>query len=260
VQSDRPTVLVIHDDGDALDLMTRLFEAGGFEVITAVTGFRAQTHLEGDRSIDVVVAPWDATHPVGGDVYRWALQKRYDLRDLFLFLASDVPAEFDRLVAGRCLHVSMERPNEVVRVAAAMVKRHTQLELARDLGSLDIDAGKPTLLLAEDDPALLVVIADLLGEAGYAVTRADTGNAAISQLEHHDFDAIVADWHMDAGSGADIYRWMREFKPWLADRIVFLASADGDDTSAVAPGRPMLRKGQDSGQLLSTLRAIVRER
>ena len=257
MESDRPTVLVIHDDGDALDLMTRLFEASGFEVITAVTGFRAQAHLEGDRPIDVVVAPWDAAHPVGGDVYRWALQKRYDLRDLFLFVAAEVPAEFDRLVAGRCLHVSLERPGEIVRVATAMVKRHTQLELARDLGSLDIDAGRPTLLLAEDDPALLVVMADLLGEAGYAVTRADTGLAAISQLEDHDFDAIVTDWHMDAGSGADIYRWLREYKPWLAERVVFLASEESDDTSAVAPGRPMLRKGQDSHQLLAVLRSIV---
>ena len=31
----RPSVLVNHDDGDALDLMTRLFEASGFEVVTA---------------------------------------------------------------------------------------------------------------------------------------------------------------------------------------------------------------------------------
>jgi len=258
VQSDRPTVLVIHDDGDALDLITRLFEASGFEVITAVTGFRAQATLEGDKAIDVVVAPWDAAHPVGGDVYRWCLQKRYDLRDLFLFVASEVPSEFDRVVAGRCLHVAIDRPGEIVRVATALVKRHTQLELARDLGSLDLDTGKPTLLLAEDDPGLLVVMADLLGEAGFAVTRADTGRAAIGQLEHHDFDAIVADWSMDAGGGADIYRWLREFKPWLAERIVFLSSEASDDNATVAPGRPLLPKGQDSDQLLTVLRAIVR--
>ena len=66
----RPTVLVIHDDGEALDVLTRLFEAGSFEVITAVTGFRAQAHLEGDRPIDVVVVPWDAAHPYHGLGYR----------------------------------------------------------------------------------------------------------------------------------------------------------------------------------------------
>ncbi|HEX8114411.1 MAG TPA: hypothetical protein VF516_42065, partial [Kofleriaceae bacterium] len=97
----RPTALVIHDDGEALDVLTRLFEAAGFEVTTAITGFRAQAHLEGERPIDVVVVPWDAAHPVGGEVYRWSLQRRYDLRDGFVFLAAETPPDFDRLVAGR---------------------------------------------------------------------------------------------------------------------------------------------------------------
>ena len=69
----RPTVLVVHDDGDVLDVLTRLFEASGFEVIAAVTGFRAQAHLDGDRPISVVVVPWDAAHPIGGELYRWSL-------------------------------------------------------------------------------------------------------------------------------------------------------------------------------------------
>jgi CheY-like chemotaxis protein len=255
----RPTVLVIHDDGEALDLMTRLFEASGLEVVTAVTGFRAQAHLEGERSVDVVVAPWDATHQVGGDVYRWSLQRRYDLRDQFVFIASEVPGEFDQLVAGRCLAVSMARPAEVVRVAVAAIKRRSALESARDAAVADLDDDKPSLLLVEDEPILLMVMADLLGEVGYSVTRAESGHGAIAQLEHGDFDAIVADWSMDDGSGADIYRWLREFKPWLVDRVVFLTSADGDDTSKAAPGRPMFRKGQDSHDLTTVLREIVRQ-
>ena len=83
----RPTALVIHDEADALDALTRLFEGAGFDVATAVGGFRAQAHLESDRPIDVVVVPWDAAHPVGGEVYRWSLQRRYDLRDGFVFRA-----------------------------------------------------------------------------------------------------------------------------------------------------------------------------
>jgi DNA-binding response OmpR family regulator len=255
----RPTVLVIHDDGEALDRLTRLFEGAGFEVLTALTGFRAQAHLEGDTPVELVVVPWDATHPVGGDVYRWSLQRRYDLRDGFVFLAAETPPEFDRVVAGRCLAVSLARPAEVVRVAIAAVRRRAQLEEARDAAFEQTDADKPTLLLADDEPVLLMVMADLLLEAGYAVIRVDSGNAAIRALDREDFDAVVTDWNMDSGSGADLYRWIILAKPWLAERVVFLTDVEGDDAATVAPGRPMFRKGQDSHALIEVLREIVRD-
>ena len=254
----RPTALVIHDDGDALDVLTRLFEAGGFEVITAVTGFRAQAHLEGGRPIDVVVVPWDAAHPVGGEVYRWSLQRRYDLRDGFVFLAGELPPDFDRLVAGRCLAVPMARPAEVVRVAVAAVRRRAQLEAGRDAALDEADPGKPTLLLADDEPVLLMTMADLFGDVGYAVSRVESGHGAIVLLQHSDFDVIVTDWNMDDGSGADIYRWIVQVKPWLAERVVFLADEESEDATVVAPGRPMFRKGADSLALTTVLREIVR--
>jgi CheY-like chemotaxis protein len=254
----RPTALVIHDDGGALDVLTQLFEAAGFDVATAITGFRSQALLEGDREIDVVIVPWDAAHPVGGDVYRWSLQRRYDLRDGFVFLATETPPDFDRMVAGRCLAVSMARPAEVVRVAIAVVRRRQQLEAARDAAFEETDGSRPTLLLADDEPVLLMVMADLLSDAGYAVSRVDNGHGAILLLEHQDFDVIVTDWNMDDGNGADIYRWIVQVKPWLAERVVFLADEEGEDAAVVAPGRPMFRKGQDSRALTLVLREIVR--
>jgi len=254
----RPTALVIHDQGGALDVLTRLFEASGFDVITAVSGYRAQALLEGEREVDVVIVPWDAGHSVGGDIYRWSLQRRYDLRDGFVFLAAEAPADFDRLVAGRCLAVALARPAEVVRVAIAAVRRRAQLEAARDAAFEEADGTRPTLLLADDEPVLLMVMSDLLTEAGYAVSRVDNGHGAILLLETQDFDAIVTDWNMDDGNGADIYRWVLQVKPWLAERVVFLADEEGDDAAVVAPGRPMFRKGQDSSALAAVLREIVR--
>lgn len=253
----RPTALVIHDDGEALDVLTRLFEAAGFEVHTAVSGFRAQAHLEGDRPIDVVVVPWDSVHPVGGEVYRWSLQRRYDLRDGFVFLAAETPADFDRLVAGRCLCVSMARPPEVVEVAIAAVRRRRALEEARDAAFEEADGTRPSLLLADDEPVLLMAMAELFGDAGYAVSQVDSGHGAILLLEHADFDAIVTDWNMDDGNGADVYRWIAQVKPWLAERVVFLADEEGDDAAVVAPGRPMFRKGADSRALTTVLGQIV---
>ena len=264
----RPTVLVLHDDGDALDGLTRLFESSGFDVVTAVTAFRAQTFLESDRRIDLVVAPWDTRHPLGGEIYRWVLPRRYDLRDRFVFLGAEVPEEFDRQVAGRCLLIPMTRPAELVRIALASVRRRTKVEAQTPEPASDLDFDEtthirlltqPRLLLAEDEPVLLLVIAEYLEQAGYTVTRVESGHAAIVLLSHDEFDAIVLDWEMDDGSGADVYQWIRGNRPSFGERVVFLSSGDAADADDVAPGRPFFRKGQDAHALTAVLQEIVRQ-
>jgi DNA-binding response OmpR family regulator len=251
--SARPSVLVIHGDGDVLDLLTRWFEASGFDVMTALNVFRATSQLEGSRPIDSVVAPWDASHVVGGEVYRWALQHRLDLRTQFVFIADEVPPEFDAVVGGRCLAVPLSAPEELVRVAHAAISRRSRL----DQPSVVETSERPKLLLADDDPMLLEVMAELLAGAGYAVSPVESGNVATSLLEREDFHVIVTDWHMHDGSGADLYRWILKTKPHLAARVVFLSEADQDDSGPVAPGRPMFRKGQDSQALIDVLKLIV---
>ena len=243
---------MIHTEGDILDLLTRVFEGAGFEVQTAVSAFRAQAQLEGTRRIDVVIVPWDTVSTVGGELYRWTLGHHPELRNRFVFVAEDVPPEFDAVVGGRCLAVPLAALDELVRVAHAVVRR-----ARTPPRGVPAVVDRPTLLLVDDDPALLAAMAELLTESGYAVFPADGGRAAQQALEGRDFDAIVTDWHMHDGSGAELYRWIVKHRPHLAARVVFLAEADDDDSGPVAPGRPMFRKGQDSQALREVLRQIV---
>lgn len=254
--SGRFTALVIHGDGGVLDVLTRWFEASGFEVLTALNAFRAQAALEGEKPIEVVVVPWDEQHAVGGEVYRWVLKNRPDLRSRFVFIADDVPADFDAIVGGRCLAVPLAATEEIVRVATGVVRRVRTpprgVPVVRG-------PGRPPLLLADDDSLLLGVMAELLTHAGYAVSQVDSVRAAIELSEFRDFDVIVVDWRMHDGSGVDLYNWIQAHKPHLATRLVFLSEADQDDTAAgtAAPGRPMFRKGQDSQGFLDVLKEIV---
>ncbi len=246
---------MIHGDGEVLDVLIRWFEAGDFDVIPAATAFRAQTLLEGSRTIGAIVVPWDTSHPMGGELYRWALGHRADLRGQFVFIAEEVPPEFDSIVGGRCLAVPLAEPEEIVRVARAAVRR---VRVSSGSVPVLVDT-RPTLLLAEDEPVLIDVMTGFLDDAGYAVTQVESGNAAIAALERDDFKVIVSDWAMHDGSGAEIFRWIVTQKPHLIERIVFLSEGDLDDAGTVAPGRPMLRKGQDSQALLDVLSDIVRK-
>jgi CheY-like chemotaxis protein len=252
--SGRYTALVVHGEGDVLDALTRWFEASDFDVISAPSGFRAQAHLEGDRPVEVVVVPWDDVHPVGGEIYQWVLQNRPDLRSRFVFVADEVPPEFDAVVGGRCLAVPLVAVQEIVRVATGIVRRVRTpprgIPIVRG-------PGRPGLLLADDDPLLLVAMAEVFTEQGYAVNQVDSLKNAIELVEFRDFDVILADWKMHDGGAGDLYKWILKNKPHLAARVVFLSEADQDDSGPVAPGRPMFRKGQDSQQLIEVLKQIV---
>ncbi len=245
----RSSALLIHGDGDVLDLLTRLFESNGFDVVTAPSAFRAQAHLDGPRHIEVVIAPWDVTHATGGDAYRWVLKHRADLRTRFVFIADEVPPEFDAVVGGRCLAVPLAALDELVRVSEGIVRR-----VRTPPRGIPIVADRPTLLLADDDPLLLEAAASLFHDSGYAVTPVESGNEACIRLELRDFDALVVDWNMHDGSGSEVYEWILENKPHLAARVVFLSD---EDTDTLAPGRPSFRKGQDSQGLIEVLREIV---
>jgi CheY-like chemotaxis protein len=182
------------------------------------------------------------------------LAHRPDLRNRFVFIADEVPPEFDAVVGGRCLAVPLSSIDELARVASAIVRRVRTPPLGIPIV---LARPRPTLLLADDDPMLLDAMAQLLTDAGYEVTQIESGHQAVEILQNRDFDAIVTDWRMHDGGGADVYNWILEHRPLLAARVVFLTEGDQDGTGTDAPGRPMFRKGQDSAGLTDVLREIV---
>jgi DNA-binding response OmpR family regulator len=251
----RAQVLLIHQDSMVLDTLTRMFEHRGVLVLTAASAFRAQSILAAEREVSAIVAQWDASHPIGAEIYRWAISHRYDLRSQFIFLAEEIADDFDSLVAGRCLVVAPTQLIEISRVVEAAISRQHRLAEAGAPEQLSLD--QPRLLLAEDEPMLMLVMSRLLSTAGYDVHQADSGNRAISALERDDFDVIVVDWRMDDGGGAEVFKFLCLQRPWLVDRLVFLSGGATAEVEQVAPSRPIIAKGQDSALLLRVLQDIV---
>lgn len=254
----RAQVLLLHQDSIFLETMTRMFEQRGLTVVTASSAFRAQSVLAGDRDIGAIVAQWDDATGIGAEVYRWAITHRYDLRSQFVFLSEEIPDTFDALVAGRCLCVPPSQLPEVARVVDAALAQRQQVAEARPLAPQAPQASdQPRLLLAEDEPMLLLVMSQLLAASGYEVHPRESGNQTIATLESEDFDVIVVDWRMDNGGGAEVFKFLCLQRPWLVDRLVFLCDGPTAEVEQAAPSRPILAKGQDSGPLLAVLQEIV---
>ncbi len=80
-----------------------------------------------------------------------------------------------------------------------------------------------TRVLVVDDEPLMGTALRVAFEPTYDVVVASSGSEARSILQDDEaFDAIVCDLMMRDVSGIDLYRWLRERAPDLADRVVFV--------------------------------------
>ena len=81
------------------------------------------------------------------------------------------------------------------------------------------------VLVAEDEPAVLDMLARFLTEEGAAVTRVRDGQEAWEKLEEGTFDLILTDLRMPRLDGRGLYDRVARHRPELLSRIVF---ATGD--------------------------------
>lgn len=81
---------------------------------------------------------------------------------------------------------------------------------------------RPRILLIDDEPMVLRVLAQLLSHT-YEVERADGLVTATSVLgQGGAFDVVLCDMMMLDGTGVDVHAWMREHRPELVSRMIFM--------------------------------------
>ncbi len=68
------------------------------------------------------------------------------------------------------------------------------------------------LLIVEDEPDLLQLLAQSLREDGYAVDTADNGRDGLHKATVWAYDAIVLDWMLPLLSGLDLLKQLRMTK------------------------------------------------
>jgi DNA-binding response OmpR family regulator len=96
-------------------------------------------------------------------------------------------------------------------------------------GPTSRDAGPPRILIVDDDPNLLVVLADQLRDDGYDVTTARDGMEALRRLEQGWPDLIVVDMMMPRMDGLSLARVIKG----RADLpIIVLSAIDAGDSKA----------------------------
>jgi len=79
-----------------------------------------------------------------------------------------------------------------------------------------------SVLIVEDEHALATAMAETFEDAGYLVERAGDGEEALACIEAHHFDLVISDLKMPRMDGIQLFAALRERRPDMADRIVFV--------------------------------------
>ena len=84
------------------------------------------------------------------------------------------------------------------------------------------NAGRPQVLVVDDETIIAQLIADVLAEEGYDVETAPNGRAALERIELRSYDLILSDLRMPELDGLGLYREIEQRRPDLLRRFVFI--------------------------------------
>ena len=93
-------------------------------------------------------------------------------------------------------------------------------------------AGQPRVLVVEDEPAQLEVLAYNLEAEGFAVSKAGNGDEALLLVDEDSPDIIVLDWMMPSISGIEVCRRLK-VRPETREIPIIMLSARSEEVDRV---------------------------
>ncbi len=77
-------------------------------------------------------------------------------------------------------------------------------------------AGRPSILVVDDEPAVLMTYAMILRQNGYEVTDAATARAAIEELSERRYDLLICDLALESSRGGiEVVEYARRLWPGM---------------------------------------------
>ncbi|MEW6322949.1 MAG: response regulator [Acidobacteriota bacterium] len=236
------TVMVVDDDADVRRVMRRQLEQVGYHVIEVADGGHAVAMAIAEKP-DLITM--DLLMPgLGGLAATRALASDVRTRDIPVVIVSALA--------------------EVVRVgntAAAVAKPARPDHLLSEIGRvLRRKAGRPTILLAEDDDDLRDVLAKALRDRGYHVVTAADGLEACQRFDETMCDLVLLDLHMPRRDGFEVIAHVRgsDRKPPVPIAVISgSVGGEGQGRSVELGANLFMSKPVDAAQLVREIASLL---
>ncbi|HXW55632.1 MAG TPA: response regulator [Candidatus Cybelea sp.] len=122
-------------------------------------------------------------------------------------------------------------------------------------------AARSRILLIEDEPSVAAFIRSALERSGYEVVASPSAREGLELLSQTDFGGVISDFRTPGAiSGADVQEWLRQHRPELATRLIFVTgdTASRDTVSLLAKAEtPFLEKPFRLRQLLAAVEKVI---
>jgi DNA-binding response OmpR family regulator len=117
---------------------------------------------------------------------------------------------------------------------------------------------QPTILVVDDEPAILDLMRDFLEAEGFQVETTQEGQMALRLLEHQPVDCLLLDVMLPGQSGFELCRQIRETRDLP---ILFLSARDGDVDKIRGlglGGDDYVVKSATPGEVVARIKAVLR--
>ena len=234
-------ILVVDDDHNVREIMTRLLTKEGYSVVTAGNGDEglslARKHLPMAMILDVMMPQKDG----------WAVLRELK-EDPVL---NPIPVIMHTIIDNRNLGFAIGAQDYLIKP----VDHETLIKTIKRYGR---PAGPLNVLVVDDEPDQRSILSRILKKEGWNVQTADDGSTALSMLSQYVPDVITLDLMMPHMDGFELLRLIKESDRLSRIPILILTSMDLNkseyDRLNQSVASILLKTEFDSEQLLRTVR------
>lgn len=250
-------VLLVDDEIDFLNSLSRALERRSFDVTTAPNGHVA-LDLIGENKFDVVVLDLKMPGLSGERVFQEIKHVRPGLPVIMLTGHGTIQSAFQTSKDGVFDYLS--KPCDVDDIVpllnrAASERRNFESEL-EETGSSSL-----RVLLVDDEIDLLQSMTRALERRGMKVSTAPDGERAVAQAKQKVFDVVVVDVKMPGQGGIETLRQLKEVHPLLEVIVLTGHPTSPQAVEAVNAGAfGFLTKPIDAEALAEQIRAAGKRR
>ena len=120
---------------------------------------------------------------------------------------------------------------------------------------------KLSVLIIEDEPAVMAFVRAALERHGYSVVQAKSGVAGLGLLARETYLGVLSDMRTPGGvSGADVHAWLAANRPEMLSRLLFITGdTANEETKNIlkATGAPCIEKPFRVRQLISMVERVM---